>query len=622
MVLRNFWCRLLVLGAVSALFFRIALAANQNLPAQQAAQPQPPQAVVKAQAALEQGRTQEAIQILSEYLDGHPKNSAARILLGQALAVSGENDRAEAELQRALNESPNNLTAMLVLADFFSQSGQPEKAEPLLARAVKVSGGNQRVRMEWAITLARLHRFKEAQAALAGLPPPRDPADKVKFHRLCAAVASGLGDANTAALQMERALAAKQDDPALKMATAVAESQANNWARAGALAEPVFTASRDPQAGLVLFQARLGTHEDFQSVLQTLRSLRLGPQDESAMRSRLAELLVAHGEFSEAIQDLQRAVQLEPTRGDLIYNLALAQFKSGRLEDALNSVQKCQALGDSADLEDLIGDIQEAHGNYLAAAQGYQAAVSLAPSEEKYRLSLSVELLRHRNYDAAKVVLKQAEGLWPSSWRIKLALGLAQYMSGGSEDAVPTLLRAVDLAPRPEPALSFLGEIELNLASEPDAAAISSLCKYSDRHPKSAKVKFYCAALTFRKDNGGGDKSHTESILEMLRSASSLAPDDPAPHCQMGRVYRSVEQWDKSLQEWRTCAQMDPDLAEAHFRLTEIYHHLGQQEMSDKEKKLFEAASKRMADENASREEAIRSFLFTIRPEATGDNPR
>jgi len=618
----NFLRRVLVLAAGSIFSLSVATGGIQNPASPQTTQPQTPTALAEAQTALEQGRIQDAIQTLSGFLDSHPKNSAARILLGQALAAWGDNDRAEAELQKALADSPNNSTALIALAELFTQSGQLEKAEPLLAKAVAASAGSPRVRIQWALVLSRLHRYKEAQSALAGVLPPKEPIERIMFQRLSAAVASGLGDAVAAAQHMEKALALKQDDAGLTIATAVAELQARNWKRAAKLAEPLFSSSHVSQAGLVLIQAQLETQTDFRPTLQLLRSLALNSPDEPAIRARLAELLVSYGEFGEAAEDLQRAVQLEPTRGDLNYNLALAQFKAGRLDDALSSAEKCQAIGDSADLQDLLGDIEEARGDYLAAIRRYQAAVGLAPSEEKYRLSLSVELLRHRNYDAAKIVLTQAQNLWPNSWRVLLALGLTQYISGGNEDAVPTLLRAVEVAPQPDSALNVVGEIELNLSSEPDTAAISSLCKYAESRPKNAKLKFYCAALTFRKDAAGGEKSHVESIRGMLQSASSLAPNDPAPHCQLGRVYRSMEQWEKSLQEWRICEQMDPDLAEAHFRLTEIYHHLGQQELADKEKKLFEAASKKMADENASREEAIRSFLLTIGSEGGGNNPR
>ena len=60
---------------------------------------------------------------------------------------------------------------------------------------------------------------------------------------------------------------------------------------------------------------------------------------------------------------------------------------------------------------------------------------------------------------------------------------------------------------------------------------------------------------------------------------------------------------------------MDPNSAEAHYRLAQIYQHLGQQERSQAEMKLYETTSKRIADENARRDEAIKTFLYTIQNE-------
>src|SRR6202030_2644885 len=117
-------------------------------------------------------------------------------------------------------------------------------------------------------------------------------------------------------------------------------------------------------------------------------------------------------------------VLFRSSRADLQFNLALAQFRAGRLDDALASVEKCKELGDDADLQDPAGDIQEARGDSLAAVKSYQAAVVLARGEEKYRLSMAVELIRHSNFDAAKTVLKQAEESQPKSWRIELTLGM------------------------------------------------------------------------------------------------------------------------------------------------------------------------------------------------------
>jgi hypothetical protein len=57
---------------------------------------------------------------------------------------------------------------------------------------------------------------------------------------------------------------------------------------------------------------------------------------------------------------------------------------------------------------------------------------------------------------------------------------------------------------------------------------------------------------------------------------------------------------------------LDPDSAQAHYRLAQAYRHEGQAQLAEQEVKLFELASKRVADENAQRDEKMKSFLYTI----------
>ncbi len=533
--------------------------------------------------------------------------------MGQAYAIAGQNDRAEEEFKTVLQNAPENYVALAALGEIYEQAGQPEKAESMLAHAAKASQGTPQIRIEWAVVLARLHKYKEAQTALAGLSPPGDPEERIGFHRLKASVALGLGNASAAASEMEKALVLRPTDSGLTMATAVAELKVEHWQRTASLAEPVFSRTRDPQAGLVLLEAQLGMHGDFHQTLELLRSTQLSSADKLFFLQRLAELLISHGEYSESIEELKGAAELDSHRADLQFNLALAQFRSGRLDGALGSAEKCKALGgDNADLEDLLGDIQEARGDNLAAVRSYQAAVTLASNEEKYRLSLAVELIRHNSFEAAKAVLKQAEELQPKSWRIQLALGMVEYFAGTDEEATRFLLRAAEFAPEPQTALKYLGDIQMDRASTPDPAALARLCGYSDRQPKDGHMQFYCGALLFRRDYASGDKTRVEEILKRLRASAGLLPKDASPHCQLGRAYRWLERWQEALGESETCARLDPDSADAHYRLAQIYRHVGQTEQWQKEMKLYEAASKRVADENARHDATMKTFLYTI----------
>jgi Flp pilus assembly protein TadD len=610
-----FW-RLVLSGCTSLLFcFALALGAQQNPSSPQTHPSQSSRVLDEARASLARGNAEGAIQILSSHLQTRPEDSAARTLLGQAYAIDGRNDRAEEELQTVLQSAPDDTTALATLGEIYERGGQLEKAEPMLAHAAKVSHGAPQIRMEWGIVLARLHKYEEAQSALAGLSPPSGREQRIAFLRLKASVALGLGNTSEAAAEMEKALALNPADPRLVMATAVAELQSKNWQRAATLAEPLFSRTHDPQVGLVYLEAQLGTHADFHPTLELLHATQLAPKDEIAFHQRLAELLISHGKFAESIDEFRAVADLDPNHPESQFNLALAQFRAGRLDDALASAEKCKKLGDSAEIEDLLGDIQEARGDNLAAVTNYQAAAALAPNDEKYRLSLAIELIRHQNFDAAKVVLKDAQNLQPNSWRIQVALGMVEYFAGTDDEATRYLLHAADLADEPELALKYLGDIQVDRSSPPDPGAIAKLCEYADRQPEEGQMQFYCGASLFRRDSVSGDKTHAGEILRRLHTATVLLSKDASPHCQLGKAYRWLGQWQDALVESQICARMDPDSADAHYRLAQIYEHVGQPEQKRKEIKLYEAASTRVADENARRQATMKTFLYNIQKE-------
>lgn len=540
-------------------------------------------------------------------------------MLGQAYASLGQNDRAVEEFNTVLQTVPDDYIALTALGEIYEGESQPENAEPLFAHAVRASRGNPHIRAEWAVVLAQLHKYAEAQSAIGDLTPPTGREQRIGFYRLKASVDLGLGKAPAAASEMEKALALKPTDPGLALATAVAEIQSKNWRRAAGLTEPLFSRTHNPQVGLICLEAELEMHADFHQTLELLRAIQLTSPEELAFHQRVAELLISHGKYSESIEELRRAVDFDPKRADLQFDLALAQFRAGRAGDALESAETCKELGDSADLEDLLGDIQESRGDSLAAVKSYQAAVALAPNEEKYRLSLAVELIRHNSFEPARAALKQAEELQPESWRIQLALGMVEHFGGTDDEATKYLLHAVELAPEPEEALQYLADVQLDRASAPAPEAVAKLCQYSDSQPKDGHMEYYCGAVLFRRDYVMGDKTHAAEILRRLHASIALLPkDDADPHCQLGKAYRWLDRWPEALSESEVCVRLDPESADAHYRLAQIYERMKEPEKQRREIKLYEAASTRLADENARRQATMKTFLYTMQKETQG----
>ena len=197
--------RFLVGAALLLLFcFTPAFAASQNPSAPQTHVGQSSGPVAEAQASLAHGNAEDAIRVLTEHLKAHPSDVAARTLLGQAYSAAGHDDLAAGEFQTVLRTAPDNFVALASLV-YSYVCGDREKAEPFFANAVKINRAPQ-IRTEWAVVLARLHKYKEAQNALAGIAAPSGREEAIRFHRLKASVALGVGNASGAATEMEAAL--------------------------------------------------------------------------------------------------------------------------------------------------------------------------------------------------------------------------------------------------------------------------------------------------------------------------------------------------------------------------------------------------------------------------------
>jgi tetratricopeptide (TPR) repeat protein len=437
--------------------------------------------------------------------------------------------------------------------------------------------------LKQALQLAREHRYSEAEAVLEGVPAPANPAQKIAFYRLKAAVASGLGHFTAAAKDMDRAAALAPGNQDLRVA-----------------------------AGIARLEEQLENHTNPAQTLKRLRSEDLPPQQAIDVRLHLAEILSRASLLSEADIDFAAASALAPDRADLFYNLALADFRSGRLDDALTSAERAKGLEDSASIENLLGDIQEKRGDSLTAAHSYQAAVNLQPSEERYHIALALELLRHQTFDAALVVLNQSATLFPESARVKILLGLTYFFVDRSADAVQALLEASDLDPQNETVARYLGEITLLDTSTPSPAATVQECKFADAHPQNKTADAFCGAILLRLARDSDDDSRRPEILRRLQHAARVAPTEPVARCQLGKAFEWTEQWSQARTEMEACVQLDPGSPDGHYQLSRIYRRLGLSALANRQTSMQEAAAQRQSEESVRRTETVTKFLVQL----------
>jgi TonB family protein len=122
-------------------------------------------------------------------------------------------------------------------------------------------------------------------------------------------------------------------------------------------------------------------------------ALRLAPNNALVLNNLGYDLLERNEKLTEALQLIQKAVELEPNSGYYLDSLGWAYFKLGKLEDAERSLkQAAEILPDAADIFDHLGEVYQKQGKTELAKNSWRKALSLSASaEDRARLKAKIE---------------------------------------------------------------------------------------------------------------------------------------------------------------------------------------------------------------------------------------
>ncbi|HEX4748154.1 MAG TPA: tetratricopeptide repeat protein [Bryobacteraceae bacterium] len=199
--------------------------------------------------------------------------------------------------------------------------------------------------LEQAVTLARQGHYAEAEKALAGVSEPDDLNRRIAFHRLKAAVDSGVNKPQLAVEEMHFALALAPGNPDLVLATAVAELAAGQIDASLADAHSV-PESPQQQALLGDIQEKKGDHVAAATAYE--KAVQLAP-DREEYRIAFGLELIKHQSFQPAIDLLETSDRLFPKSAKLRTLLGIAQYSAGYTEDAVHSLEDAISLDRTLD---------------------------------------------------------------------------------------------------------------------------------------------------------------------------------------------------------------------------------------------------------------------------------
>ena len=351
---------------------------------------------------------------------------------------------------------------------------------------------------------------------------------------------------------------------------------------------------------------------------QFQKAVALVPNDYTANHN-LGEFYVQQGKLTIARPLLEHAQQLQPNAYDNGYDLATTYLFLNELTAARQVVQTLLAQQNSGELHNLLGQIDEKDGQFVAAANEFEAAAHLDPSESNL-FDWGSELLLHRTYEPAIDVFRAATQRYPASAREFIGLGMSLYSRGLYEDAVKALLKAADIDPSDPRCYLFLSRAYDSSPLQADDVS-RRFEMYAKQQPANALAQFYYAMSLWKAKRAEGANVDPGLIEELLKKSIALDDTLAQAHFQLGNLYADQHQYERSLPEHLRVVELDPNLADAHYRLGTDYTHLGQKERAQAEYSVYQKLrSEHLAEVEKERAE-VQQFVYSSKASAPQTAP-
>jgi tetratricopeptide (TPR) repeat protein len=287
-----------------------------------------------------------------------------------------------------------------------------------------------------------------------------------------------------------------------------------------------------------------------------------------AARSNLGAALAGQRRFDEAIPEYEAALKVAPeqVRPHLQRNLALAYYKSGRLQQAsplLMALHEAQPQNRDATL--LAADCLLQLGEPAKALALLEPLASQAANDKALAWMIGNAYLKSgRTADAQRVldpILKDtasAEGNY--------ALGMAMFTSGDYPAAVKALARAIGIDPGLAHAQSAYGQALL-FTGDPDGA-LAAFRKQLAADTNDYEANYQGAAILARRG------AFVEAT-PLLQRAVMLRPGSAEAHFALAEALLGEKKAQAARGELEATVRQWPEFGAAHARLAEVYSNAG-----------------------------------------------
>ena len=263
--------------------------------------------------------------------------------------------------------------------------------------------------------------------------------------------------------------------------------------------------------------------------------------------------------YADAETFWQTTIRRNPDCPMAYYNLGLAYFQQGRLDDAIAQYQKVLQINpDETDAVNNLGSAFLQQGRLDEAIAQYQKVLALKPDHAKAHNYLGLAYIQRGQMDEAMAQYQMALALKPDYAEPHYNLGNAFLQQGQMDRAMAQYQKALALAPDYAEAHNNLGNIFIQQGRVEEAIvhfqkALALKPDYADAHNNLASAFL--------------QQGRMDEAVTHFQKALALKPDDADVHDHLGNALLQQGRTAEALSHYLKALTVKPDDAGVQNKL-------------------------------------------------------
>jgi protein O-GlcNAc transferase len=286
-------------------------------------------------------------------------------------------------------------------------------------------------------------------------------------------------------------------------------------------------------------------------------------------------------DYNRAIPVLEKAGSLRPDSMSIRYNLALARYKDGKFQAALETLRSIPLTdgADNAELLYLRGKVRQALSQD-GGGEDLAQACRLRPAAENFCVDASLALMKQEKFASALEILRLGLENSPASVASLSTLGLVQFRLGKYREAIESYTRALAMDPASDASREGLAFL---LYVTGDLQKARSVIEERLGNPAS---DFYLSQLhgmiLYRLSPKLWSEA-THSINRALEKNPTFAPS----YFLRGKMKMERGSLEEALRDFQRAAELDPKYPLPHYKIAQIYIRQGRLHEAELVQKKF-----------------------------------